>query len=183
MRTALLIIDMQQGSFPPYAVRFDQQGVVGRINTLSDAVRGKGGIVIAIQHDGPAGDPHHPDAPGWPMLPEVSIAPTDLNVRKAACDAFLETELEKTLAERDVENLIVTGCASDYCVDATVKTALGKGFRVTVPSDAHTTADKAYMTAESIITHHNAVWADFIAPGGPAKVTSAAAILSDLRSG
>ena len=181
MRTALLIVDMQRGSFPPYQDRFDREGVVARINRLGAAVRSGGGRVIAVQHDGPAGDPHHPDAPGWPLLPDLSLEPEDLQVRKTACDAFLNTGLERTLIDLGIESLLVTGCASDYCVDTTVRTALGKGFAVTVPSDAHTTSDKPYMSAEAIITHHNAVWADFIAPAGPAAVQDTASLLARLR--
>ena len=170
MRTALLIIDMQQGSFPPYADRFDQDGVVSRINRLADWIRRTDGVVIFIQHDGPIGDPHHPDEEGWHLLEDLRKEAGDCVVRKTACDAFLGTDLEAVLSDRHVDRLVVSGCASDYCVDTTVRTGLAKAFQVTVPSDAHTTSDKSYMNAASIIQHHNAVWADFIAPGGPASV-------------
>jgi nicotinamidase-related amidase len=170
MNTALIIIDMQEGSFTPRSARHDAAGLVGRLNTLAGAVRSAGGSVIFVQHDGPVGDPHHPDQPGWHLLPELKVRDSDLIVRKTACDSFLGTSLEATLKSRAIERLIVTGCATDYCVDTTVRSALGRGYATIVPEDGHTTADRPHLMARQIIAHHNAIWADFIAPGGPAAV-------------
>ena len=57
MTDALIVIDMQQGSFGEVAQRHDAEGLVGRLNELAGAVRRNGGAVVFIQHDGPAGDP------------------------------------------------------------------------------------------------------------------------------
>ena len=67
MTHALLIIDMQQGSFGTATPRHDAAGLVGRLNRLAGTVRETGGAVVFIQHDGPPGDPHHPDLP-WCVL-------------------------------------------------------------------------------------------------------------------
>ena len=96
--------------------------------------------------------------------------PSDLVVRKTACDAFLGTTLDDVLAQRALRDLVITGCATDYCVDTTVRAALARRYRTIAPSDGHTTADRAHLSAAKIIEHHNAIWSDFIAPGGPAKI-------------
>ena len=173
MKSALIVIDMQLGSFTPCAARHDTPGVVARINRLAKLARAAGDMVVFVQHDGPEGDPHHPDAPGWQLLPELETQPSDRFITKTACDAFLETELSALLEEAGIERLVVTGCASDYCVDTTVRSALARGYQTVVPADAHTTADRPHLTAEQIIRHHNAVWSDFIAPAGPAEVCPA----------
>ena len=174
MKTALVIIDLQEGSFTPRSARHDTSGLVERLNGLADAVRSAGGSVIFVQHDGPVGDPHHPDQPGWQLLPELDVREGDLFVRKTACNSFLGTSLEATLESRSIERLIVTGCATDYCVDTTVRSALARGYATIVPKDGHTTADRPHLSARQIIEHHNAIWADFIAPGGPALVCACA---------
>lgn len=176
MTQALVIIDMQLGSFTPMTARHDSQGLVGRLNTLAARVRAVGGTVVFVQHDGPEGDPHHPDHPGWRLLPGLDAMPDDPVVRKTACDAFLGTALESVLRAHRAEELIVAGCATDYCVDTTVRAALARGWRTVVPSDGHTTADRAHLPALKIIEHHNAIWADFIAPGGPATVLPCAEV-------
>jgi nicotinamidase-related amidase len=140
-------------------------------------VRVKGGLVVFIQHDGPEGDPHHPDQPGWKLLPTLDARAEDLVVHKTSCDAFLHTTLDAILRLHAVERLIITGCATDYCVDTTVRSALARGYTTLAPSDGHTTADRAHLPAEKIIAHHNAIWADFVAPRGPALVCPCDAII------
>jgi len=49
---ALLIIDMQKISFTPDTPRLGAEGVIERINRLSDYFRNSGDLVIFIQHDG-----------------------------------------------------------------------------------------------------------------------------------
>ena len=170
MKTALVIIDLQQGSFTPDIPRYDVDGLVRRLNSLADAVRARDGSVVFVQHDGPPGDPHHPDLPGWLLLPDLHVRTGDLTVRKTACDAFLGTTLDATLRSLSVDQLVVTGCATDYCVDTTVRSALARGYATIVPMDGHTTSDRPHLSARKIIEHHNAIWADFIAPAGPATV-------------
>jgi hypothetical protein len=54
--------------------------------------------------------------------------------------------------------------------------ALGRGMPTSVPSDGHTTADRPHLPAHKIIEHHNTIWADFLAPRGPALVRPCAAL-------
>jgi nicotinamidase-related amidase len=97
-------------------------------------------------------------------------ASDDLVVHKTSCDAFLHTSLEDVLKQNGVSRVIVTGCATDFCVDTTVRSALARGYPTTVPADGHTTSDRPYLPAHKIIEHHNFVWSDFISPAGPATV-------------
>lgn len=176
MADALLIIDMQRGSFTAATPRHDADGLVGRLNCLADAVRRRRGIVVVVQHDGPPGDPHHPDAPGWRLLPGLAVTAADPIVRKTACDSFLGTGLDDLLRRHGIRRLIVTGCATDYCVDTTVRSALARAWPTVAPADGHTTADRPHLPATRIIEHHNAIWRDFLAPGGPALVCPCAAV-------
>jgi nicotinamidase-related amidase len=176
MRTALLVIDMQQGSLAGPRPPHDVHGVVNRINSLAARVRASGGVVVYVQHDGPPGDPFHPDAPGWPLLAGLTPASDDTFTRKTACDAFLDTNLDDVLKQNGVERVIVTGWATDFCVDTTVRSTLARGYQTIVPADGHTTTDRPHLLAPKIIEHHNFVWSDFISPGGAATVMPCASI-------
>ncbi len=178
MKSALIVIDMQQGSFTDTNPKYDTIGLVQRLNHLADAIRNACGIVIFVQQDGPEGNAHNPSRPGWHLLPDLDVRATDLIVRKKSCDAFLGTALETILAEHAVERLIITGCATDYCVDTTVRSALGRSYPTVIPADGHTTSDRPHLSAEKIIEHHNAIWADFIAPNGPALVCACSDVLA-----
>jgi nicotinamidase-related amidase len=170
MQNALIIIDMQQGSVCDTNPKHDSQGVIQRLNRLANAVRTAGGIVIFVQMDGPEGDDHYPGLPGWYLLPELNVRPLDPIVRKKSCDAFLGTTLEGVLQSHSIDRLIIAGCATDYCVDTTVRSALGRGYSTIVPMDGHTTSNRPHLPAEKVIEHHNAIWANFIAPNGPAII-------------
>lgn len=159
---------MQRGSFTPDAARFDVDGLVARLNALSERVRASDCLVVFVQHNGPVGDPHHPDKEGWQLLASLETRPSDAVVTKTACDAFLGTTLEQVLGDNEIERLIVTGCATDYCVDTTLRSALARGYTTIAATDGHTTADRPHLSAEKIIEHHNAIWRDFISPAGPA---------------
>ena len=161
---ALLIIDMQVGLFTPETPRYDTDGVVSRTNAIGRAVRQGGGIVIFIQHDGPDGDPLEPGMQGWQLLPSLERDLGDVVVRKTACDAFYNTELKVVLERHKVRRLIVTGCATDFCVDTTIRSANSCDYQVVVAADGHTTADRPHVDAGSLIQHHNWLWQNLIHP-------------------
>ncbi len=151
---------MQLGSFRPYSVRHDTLGIVSRINELSSAFRAGGHKVIFVQHDGSREGCFLPGSEDWSLLPELHVYPDDIVVSKTANDAFYRTELQNILSQNGISELYITGCATDFCVDTTVKSALSRDFNVTVVADAHTTADRPFINAPTVIAHYNWLWAD-----------------------
>jgi nicotinamidase-related amidase len=176
MTDALIIIDLQEGPFGGGPAKHDASGLIRRLNKLAATVRASGGTVVYVQHDGPPGSDHHPDHPGWRLLSTLDVRASDTFVRKTSCDSFLDTPLDAILEARGAKRLIITGWATDYCVDTTVRSALARGYPTTVPSDGHTAANRPHLAAEKIIEHHNAIWADFLAPAGPARVCPCAEV-------
>lgn len=160
---ALLIIDMQIGSFTPYESCYDTFGVIKRINSLSNSFRANKDKVIFIQHDGTTENCFVPNTQEWELLPELVREGTDFIVSKTANDSFYKTELEMLLTKHDITELVVTGSATDFCVDATVKSALTKDYEITVIADAHTAADRPFMNAATVVNHYNWLWDDFTA--------------------
>ena len=169
---AMLVVDMQQGLFDQ-APRFDAAGVVERINRLTERVRAANGTVLFIQHDGPKGDSLEPGTWGWELLETLNRCEKDPVIRKTACDAFLGTGLAETLSRLKATTLVVTGCATDFCVDTTLRAATSRGFDVLVPTDCHTTADRPHLDAETIIAHPTFMWENLILPGDPVKAVPA----------
>jgi len=155
---ALLIIDMQIGSFKPYDLRYDTLGVIERINKLSDYFRMNDDKVIFVQHNGTKENIFLPDTKDWQFLPELIKCDTDYVVSKSANDAFYNTQLEDTLSKHNISELFITGCATDFCVDSTVKSAITKDYHVIVVGDAHTTADRPHLSASKVIEYYNWIW-------------------------
>jgi nicotinamidase-related amidase len=169
---ALLVIDMQKISFTPATPRFDTRGVVDRINLLSEDFREKGENVIFIQHDGTKEGFCIPETEEWKILDSLKLTSTDLIIVKTANDSFYKTNLQNELSRLGVKELIITGCATDFCVDSTVKSALVRDFNVTIIADGHTTADRPNIKAKRVIEYYNWIWSEMTPTEGRIKVMS-----------
>ncbi|MDF2515762.1 MAG: cysteine hydrolase [Sphingobacterium sp.] len=168
---------MQQGSFRPYTLRYDTKGVIDRINGLSQQFRKSGAPVIFIQHDSTKENCFLPGTEDWALLPELVRGSEDIFVSKTANDSFYKTDLQTILQRRGVKELIVTGCATDFCVDATIKSAIARDYSITIASDGHTTADRPMIPAKQVITYFNWLWSEITATQGMINVKSCQAIL------
>lgn len=157
-RKALLIIDMQNESFPPGAPTYDLEGVVKRINALSAKFRAAGLPVILVQHDGTVQGEYVPGTPGWELIPELTVSPGDIRIGKTANDTFYETGLQSILDQRQVNELFITGSATDFCIDSSIQSALTKNYIVNVVRDGHTTGERSHLSAQKIVEHYNWVW-------------------------
>lgn len=158
---AMLIVDMQVGLLSG-APKHDLSGVIARINSLAARVRAQSGKVIFIQHCGGAGDDFEPQTAGWQFLPDLQRDAADIVVRKDLNDPFAATDLQDRLREIAPDRVLITGWATDLCVDATVRSAVSHHHHVVVVTDGHTLNDRPHLDAASIIRHHHWVWSNLI---------------------
>ena len=163
---------MQEGSFIPRSLRLDTEGLVSRINDLSTRFRENGNTVIFIQHDGTSLNEFIPGTFEWEILPELNRESSDIFITKTTNDCFYNSALAERLKELNISELLITGCATDFCVDSTVKSAITKGYDVTIVADGHTTADRPTLKAGQVIAHYNWVWANMVPVNGDIKVVN-----------
>jgi nicotinamidase-related amidase len=155
MKQALLVIDVQRGLFDTSPRPFDANSVIRRINSLTARARRSKTPVVFIQHES-SSKPLVWNSESWQLERGLEVAAQDQFVRKTTPDSFLKTNLQEILDASSVEQLIICGYATEFCVDTTVRRAAGLGYAVILVSDAHTTHDKAHGTGEQIRAHHNA---------------------------
>jgi len=165
MKSAVLVIDVQQGLCEGEGRAFDCEGVIARINRVTRKARSAGAPVIFIQHESKSGYLEH-DTPAWQLATGLEIAPGDIRIRKTTPDSFLRTSLKTVLEEHGVASLVVCGMHTEFCVDTTVRRALGLGYPVTLIEDAHTSVGNAALAPQQVIQHHNATLTN-IASFGP----------------
>ena len=178
--TTLIIIDMQAGLFTKDKPRHNSENVISNINTLAEAVRKNSGRVIFIQHNDPAGELFERGSDAWQLLPTLERLPDDKIVHKTACDSFYRSELKSVLDADKTGSLIITGCATDFCVDTTLRAALSYDYNIVAASDGHTTNAKPYADAETIIEHHNYLWQNLVHPVLQVKVMQTSEIVDTL---
>ncbi len=160
----MLVIDVQRACCCTQPPPRDVEGTLRRINAVTRAARSAGRPVIFIQHRDH--EDFIPGSDGWQLHPGLEQAEGDRYVHKTVCDAFYATELDELLRKLKVNTLVVTGYATEFCVDTTLRSATSHGYRVIVVSDGHTTKDRPVLRAEQIIAHHNWVWSDLICRHG-----------------
>lgn len=142
---ALVIIDMLNDFVRPagaLAVK-GADACVPAIDSLRTAFHKAGGLVIFLC------DAHHPEDPefrDWPphavrgtqgaqVITELAPAPGDIVIPKCCIDTFEQPQFPELLGCRDLDEILVTGVATEHCV---LKTALGgreRGYAVAVVTD------------------------------------------------
>lgn len=149
-RTALVVIDLQQGIVGIPGLAHPAADIVARAAQLAAAFRERGLPVALVNVDGvPPGRTDEQRGPlqmpeGFAeLVPELDVQPTDVLVTKQSKGAFATTDLERRLRDLGVTQVVVTGIATASGVESTVREAHEHGFHVTVVSDAATDRDLA----------------------------------------
>jgi nicotinamidase-related amidase len=182
-KTALLVIDVQCGilAIPDTACGRETaeslDKTIMRIAGLIERARTASVPVIYIQHDGGPGDRLEPETSGWPIRSEIAPNPDERVIHKRACDAFFETTLNAELGAANITQLVVCGCMTPYCIDTTVRRAVGLGYDVVLAADGHATEDTKTLRAEQIVAHHNAILDGFDAGEHKVRVCPSSDIL------
>ena len=165
--TALLVVDVQNDVV---AGAFRRDTVVANIAQLVERAREQDLAVVWVRHHD---DDLRHGSDGWQIVAELSPADDEPIIDKTYGDAFEATQLERTLADRGVGRLIVTGAETDACVRSTLHGAFVRGYDVTLVADAHTAGDKTSWGAppvSAVIDHTNLYWSYQAAPGRVAAV-------------
>jgi nicotinamidase-related amidase len=158
--TALVIVDVQTGLVAGEEPVYGLMSLLDNIATLIAAARRSRLPIIYIQDN----DVDEIGSLGWQVHPAIAPEVSDVVIRKPEADAFYATTLHQELAERSIRHLIIVGCKSEICIDATCRKATTLGYQVTLVGDAHSTTANAVLSAEQTIAYHNyilpMVWSD-----------------------
>ncbi|MEU6764035.1 isochorismatase family cysteine hydrolase [Streptomyces sp. NPDC046853] len=172
--SALLVIDMQNS---PVAIAHRAAETVAVIAGLRERAKAAGVPVVTIQDHGGGMEP---DTHGWRVVPELAPGAGESVVRKASPDSFLGTDLDKVLKERGVTEVVVTGFATEICVDTTARQALSHAYDLVLVADGHTTSVRPdgdqYAAPDRSIAHHNEIFRHLAFPGRSIRVLPAAEV-------
>jgi len=151
MPTALVIIDAQIGILDG---AYQADAILAALGEALQRARQANAPVLFLRHNHSTFEPLKKGASTWEIHPAVAPRAGEVIVDKTASDGFWGTELERTLDDSGVERIAVGGLQTEFCVDATCRSALSKGFDVVLIADGHTTGD-AVTDAATTIRHHN----------------------------
>ncbi len=157
--TALVIVDMQNDFCHPDGVMGSHGEDLGEfpetiatVGRLLDAARKSGALVVHVQgtntpiarsgrHRGLVSEKQNvtqltrPGTWGAEQVAELAPQEGEEIVIKHRYSAFVDTRLETLLRTNHVRTLVVTGTATQTCVESTVRDGQMRDYRIVVPED------------------------------------------------
>ena len=153
----LLVIDMQKALVDDELYAFDT--FMDRTVRLIGAARERGIEVIYAQHDAGSGSGLSAGDEGFGIADEVRPAPGEKVFVKTINSCFGNADFRAYMEQQEDKRLMIVGLQTNYCIDATVKSAFERGFEVIIPEGTNSTFDNDYMTGETAVKYYNEdVW-------------------------
>lgn len=148
-RTALVVIDLQEGILPFAGGPYTAQDVVNRSAKMAEKFRAAGLPVVLVRVgwskdfsealkqpvDAPAGTHALPDN-WWDYPAALGKKDGDIEVIKRQWGAFYGTNLELELRRRDIDTIVLCGISTNIGVESTARNAWELGFNLVIVEDA-----------------------------------------------
>lgn len=148
--TALVIIDLQRGILAMPLRPHSAEQVIDNVAKTATALKQAGGTVVAVTvdfaedfADAPGSwvdQPMQRPANGFPadwsaLAPQIAALDAQVHVIKRNWSAFYGTDLDLQLRRRGITTLILTGIATNFGVESTVRDAWQHHYQVLTVED------------------------------------------------
>ncbi len=156
MKTALLIVDVQNDYFPNGKMElYESEKACLKIKELLEDCRDKSIPIIHIQHISvrPGSVFFLPDTSGVEIHNNVKPKAGEKIFIKNFPNSFRNTNLDNYLKENGITKLIITGMMTHICIDTTVRAAFDLGYECIVVGDC--CATKSLSFQNNIVSAEN----------------------------
>lgn len=162
--TALVLIDVQNSFYHPTGGNYfaAASSIVDNLHALLGAARASGTLIVHVA------DRHRPAQPDFEShkLPDhcmhgefdaeffAGFGPppdggNEILLIKRRFSAFMQTDLDLTLRENEIQRLVVAGVKTNVCVRATIQDGFGLGYKCLLVKDA-TSSNRPALAASSL---------------------------------
>ena len=156
----LLAIDLQRGILVEDLYNYEE--FVANMKKLLSEARARGVEVIYVQHDAGEGSGFTKGDWDYEIYDELAPLPGEKVFVKTVNSCFSNKELCKYLEDKGEETVIIAGLQTNYCIDASIKSAFDRDYGVIVPEGCNTTFDNDYMDGETTYRYYNEdIWERF----------------------
>ena len=154
MKTAFIIIDVQNILVE---TGFQTEKLLEKIAYLQNQARSKNIEIIYVQH---IETPEAQTSEEWQLSPLLKKQANEKVFQKKYNSIFKETGLKEYLDQQGIEQLVLCGMQTEYCVDTSVKVAFEYGYQLVIPEGAVTTFDGDDIPAETLNEFYENIWAE-----------------------
>ena len=157
----LLVIDMQKGLVDEDLYAFDT--FMDRTVRLVDAARKNNVEVVFVQHDAGPGSGMSVGDEAFEIVDRIAPKEGEKVFVKTINSCFGNKDFKQYMKRQEDKRLMIIGLQTNYCIDATVKSAFERGFGVIIPEGTNSTFDNDYMTGETTYRYYNEdVWEELV---------------------
>ena len=158
----VIVIDMQKALMDDELYQLN--ALLANVKTIVDTARANGIEVIYVQHDAGPGTGFSVGDEAFEITDEVAPREGEKVFVKTINSCFGNPEFTAYLEASEDDTLMIVGLQTNFCIDATVKSAFERGYQVIVPEGSNSTFDNPYMNGETTCAYYfNEVWPDLFA--------------------
>ncbi|PFO84423.1 MULTISPECIES: cysteine hydrolase family protein [Bacillus cereus group] len=141
---ALIMIDVQKAFDLPYWGARNNHFAEEKMKSLLEEWRRRGLPIFHIQHvnKGNVESMFHPNKETVKFKEEVQPLQGEIVIQKCVNSAFIGTDLEKLLKDKNCNSVIIVGLTTNHCVETTTRMAGNLGFSTYLVSDATATFNR-----------------------------------------
>ena len=174
----LIVIDVQKGITDERLYDFD--GFIRNVTNIIDAARKNNVEVIYVQHDDGPGTGFSFGDKDFEIADQVAPKENEKIFIKTINSCFGNNDLANYLRESREKDLMIVGLKTNFCIDASVKSAFERGYKVIIPKGTNSTFDNDYMDRETTYKYYNdMMWPERFA--SCISVDDAIKMIEDLR--
>ena len=174
----LIVIDVQKGITDERLYDFD--GFIKNVTSIIDAARKNNVEVIYVQHDDGPGTGFSFGDKDFEIADQVAPKENEKIFIKTINSCFGNNDLANYLRESREKDLMIVGLQTNFCIDASVKSAFERGYKVIIPKGTNSTFDNDYMDRETTYKYYNdMMWPERFA--SCISVDDAIKMIEDLR--
>mgnify|MGYP000850056216 FL=1 len=147
----VLVVDIQKGITNERLYNYRE--FMNNTSAIVSKARQNGVEVIYIQHDDGPGTGFSVGDNDFEIADYIAPYPSEKVFIKNKNSCFSNSDFINYVKDEDI--LIIIGLQTNFCIDATVRSAFERGYRVFVPNNANSTFDNDYMDRETTYRYYN----------------------------
>jgi nicotinamidase-related amidase len=149
----LMVVDVHNALLKDHP--YNEQKVIENIKKLISTARDNKKEVIYVRHDDGKGTGLEKGTDGWQIYNDIAPNDNEFIVEKQYNSAFHKTGLREYLESKQIDTIILVGLQTEYCIDATLKSAFDYGYKIIIPKETNTTFDNEYLSGEKLYEFYN----------------------------
>lgn len=149
----LLVIDMQKGLVCDELYNYG--AFLKNVVRLVETARKTKTEVIFFKHDAGKNSGLTFGDDDFEITSEIAPRDNEKVFVKTINSCFGNHEFKEYMEHQSDKRLMIVGLQTNYCIDATVKSAFERGYDVIIPEGTNSTFDNDYMTGEVTVKYYN----------------------------